>query len=57
MGAPTMTMSEDDSIRAPEGAAKPQEKAPEKRRSWFSRLTAAISGERSVLPLSATMIS
>ena len=38
-------MSEDDSTRAPEGAAKPQEKAPEKRRSWFSRLTAAISGE------------
>ncbi|MGN6153214.1 MAG: HlyC/CorC family transporter [Lysobacteraceae bacterium] len=38
-------MSEDDSTRAPEGAAKPQEKGPEKRRSWFSRLTAAISGE------------
>ena len=44
-GAPKTTMSEDDSTRAPEGAAKPLEKGPEKRRSWFSRLTAAISGE------------
>jgi magnesium and cobalt transporter len=48
------TMSEDDTTRAPDGAAKPADKAASNRnngrkadkgRSWLSRLSAAISGE------------